>query len=355
MSSSEILFKSKEIVESSKLEEHEALVSESVWVKRVQIYMDTCTCIKRILANKSIVNNVPSPYTLILLGGILGNTYTTCKLCIDNTLLTLIEEVLNMLLSRCNVESVRNLLLLEPIQSSKLRSSSNLASQILKLCVSHLAKTSENSDDSLTKSPLFRDTLIWLTMELDYPELAGDEFISILQPLGLRLTEDYRPCIQSAGLSVLRNLAHKARIADWRQSNRAEAVISHLLVHRIANSSDSSEALLDEVYSTLLLLTSLLDVSNASHWYNEITERLLFDLLMENRYKRQIVLLQHLLKLINILKASFSLYTQQFTRIVSHILLGPQKPKHICNDQLLICFHLACRQARCWRRARKAV
>ncbi|VDP96814.1 unnamed protein product [Trichobilharzia regenti] len=278
--------------------------------------------------------------TLILLGGILGNVYTTGKLhdnSNNNNLNLLANEILHILMSRCHVETIRKLLLLKPSQYKKLNASANLASQILKFCVIHITKASnKSSDDPLTRSPLFRDTLIWLTIELDYPELAGDEFISVLQPLGLRLTEDYRPCIQLAGLKLLYNLACKARIADWRQSNRGEAVISQLLNHRIASSPESSELLLDEVYSTMLVLTNLLDKSKSFHWYDKITERLLFDLLMESRYKRQIVLLRHLLKLIHILKASFSLYTEQFLKIVSSILLGPRKFKHVSFSFILL-------------------
>ncbi|CAH8853927.1 unnamed protein product [Trichobilharzia szidati] len=343
MSSDEISVKSKAVIESSKLELHEGEVPDSLWHERIQIYLDTCTDIKNILTHQpSVEYYAPPVSTLILLGGILGNVYTTGKLHNNNNLNLLANEILHILMNKCRVETIRKLLLLEPShQSKKLNSSSssssptNLASQILKLCVIHITKASDkSSDDPLTRAPLFRDTLIWLTIEqLDYPELAGDEFISVLQPLGLRLTEDYRPCIQLAGLKLLYNLACKARIADWRQSSRAEAVIFQLLNHRIASSPDSSEILLDEVYSTLLVLTNLLDKARSFHWYDKITERLLFDLLMESRYKRQIVLLKHLLKLMNILKASFSLYTEQFLKIVSSILLGPRKFKHTITSK----------------------
>ncbi|TNN06903.1 hypothetical protein EWB00_008104 [Schistosoma japonicum] len=331
MSSNQVLIKSKEIVEASKLQIHEAQISDSMWTEHIQMYIDACIYIKNILCNQSIIDNIPSSYTLILLGGILGNSYTTCKLYCSDKLVSLTKEILNIYLSKFNVKTTRQLLLLEFNQSSKVNSST-LASQILKLSVAYLSKSCEKSDDSLTHYPLVRDTLVWLAMELDYPELAGFEFISVLQPFGLRLTEDYRSSIQLVGLSVLRSLATKARIADWRQSNRAEAVISQLLDHRIACSPTSPEILLDEVYSTLLILTNLLSNTNSANWYEKITERLLFDLLMETRYKRQLVLLKHLLKLINTLKASFSLFTRQFIKVTSSILLGPRKST--CSDAL---------------------
>ncbi|KAK4470594.1 hypothetical protein MN116_006134 [Schistosoma mekongi] len=323
MPSNQVLVKSKEIVEASKLQIHEAQISDSMWTEQIQMYIDACVYIRNILCNHSIIDNIPSSYTLILLGGILGNSCTTCKVHCSSKLVSLTKEILNIYLSKFNVKTIRQLLLMEFNQSSKVNSST-LASQILKLSVAYLSK-SEKSDDSLTHYPLIRDTLVWLVMELDYPELAGFEFISILQPFGLRLTEDYRPSIQLVGLSVLRSLATKARIADWRQSNRAEAVISQLLDHRIACNPTSPEILLDDVYSTLLILTNLLSNINSANWYEKITERLLFDLLMETRYKRQLVLLKHLLKLINTLKASFSLFTRQFIKVASSILLGPRK------------------------------
>ncbi|CAH8547298.1 unnamed protein product [Schistosoma mattheei] len=335
MSSNQVLIKkSKEIIEASKLKYHEAEISESLWIEQIQMYIDICVNIKNTLNNQQLINdNQPiSAYIFIILGGILGNSYTTCKLHSNNQLISLIKDIFNIYLIKFNVKTIRQLLLIKIDPLSKLNTSSSLASEILKLSLVYLAKTcdkSTNSNDdedySLTHYPLIRDTIVWLTMELDYPEISEHEFISILQPFGLRLTEDYRSSIQLAGLNVLYNLANKARIADWRQSNRAEAVISQLLNHRIACTSNSSEILLDKLYSTLLVLTNLLSNTNSANWYEKITERLLFDLLMETRYKRQLVLLKHLSKLIDILKASFSLFTRQFIKVTSSILLGPRK------------------------------
>uniref|UniRef100_A0A5K4FDM5 DUF2428 domain-containing protein n=1 Tax=Schistosoma mansoni TaxID=6183 RepID=A0A5K4FDM5_SCHMA len=336
MSSKQILIKkSKEIIEASKLKCHEAETTDSLWIEQIQMYIDTCIYIKNTLNNQQLMNDNQfiSAYIFIILGGILGNSYTTCKLHSNNQLITLIQDIFNIYLIKFNVKTIRQLLLIKVNPLSKFDTSPSLASEILKVSLVYLAKkcdksTNGNDDDedySLTHYPLIRDTIVWLTMELDYPEISEHEFISILQPFGLRLTEDYRPSIQLAGLNVLYNLANKAKIADWRQSNRAEAVISQLLNHRIACSSNSSEILLHKLYSTLLVLTNLLSNTNSANWYEKIAERLLFDLLMETRYKRQLVLLKHLLKLIDILKASFSLFTRQFIKVTSSILLGPRK------------------------------
>lgn len=342
MSSNQVLIKkSKEIIEASKLEHHEAEISESLWIEQIQMYIDICVNIKNTLNNQQLINdNQPiSAYIFIILGGILGNSYTTCKLHSNNQLISLIKDIFNIYLIKFNVKTIRQLLLIKINPLSKLNTSSSLASEILKLSLVYLAKkcdksTNSNDDEdySLTHYPLIRDTIVWLTMELDYPEISEHEFISILQPFGLRLTEDYRSSIQLAGLNVLYNLANKARIADWRQSNRAEAVISQLLNHRIACSSNSSEILLNKLYSTLLVLTNLLSNTNSANWYEKITERLLFDLLMETRYKRQLVLLKHLSKLIDILKASFSLFTRQFIKVTSSILLGPRKLTRVSSS-----------------------
>ncbi|CAH8515697.1 unnamed protein product [Schistosoma turkestanicum] len=337
MSSNQVLInKSKEIIEASKLKLHEAEISDSLWNEQIQMYINTCVYIKNTLNSEQLIhdNQSLSAHIFVFLGGILGNFYTTSKLHCNNQLILLTKDIFNIYLKIFNVKTIRQLLLIKVNPLSKFNSSPILASEILKLSLIYLTKNCEkpisNDDEnsSLTHYPLIRDTIVWLTMELDYPEIAEHEFISVLQPFGLRLTEDYRSSIQLAGLNVLHNLANKARIADWRQSNRAEAVISQLLNHRIACDSNSPEILLHELYSTLLVLTSLLSNTNSVHWYEKITERLLFDLLMETRHKRRLVLLRHLLKLIDILKASFALFTQQFIKVTSSILLGPRKSTH---------------------------
>lgn len=318
-----------EVILSSKLDTHEGNVTDDVWCKRVTKYKEVITLLQHVLKEQDAINFNPPPLELlILIGGIIGNYDSSGTLHHDEELYLMTNKLLNNLLNICNVESVRSLLFLQP----KLPKScfANMAAQLINKCVSYFYKcSSESKDDPTTLFPLIRDALIWSVVQLDYPELSSEEFISVVQPLGLRLTEDYRPSIQLAGLRLLRHLVSKTRIADWRYTNRALAVLSELFDHRIASTPGSSDSLLDEFFLTLLDLVSLLDQSTSYEWYNKLSERILFDLSMELKKDRQHLLLLHLLKLIKILQSSFALHSRKFTEIISIILLGPRTPSNV--------------------------
>ncbi|KAF5400134.1 hypothetical protein PHET_06594 [Paragonimus heterotremus] len=321
------------VIDSIDPDEDEESVSASVWASRAANYVKLCTEVEDHFKDDVTGFKSPPVQLLLFLGGIVGNLQTSCKLHTNTQLQEAAFRLLATVSQHCCVPSTRQLLLLQPHKSSQPKSE-NLSIQVLRLCVVHLARSKPNQSvgDPLESRWLYRDTLVWLTAELDYPEIAGEEFISILQPLGLRLTSDYRTNLQLSGFWVLQQLATKARVADWRQNNRAEAVLSHLCEHRISSGPAASEVILHEVYVTMFDLIRLLSEDRMRDWHIKMADRLLFDLTMETRKVKQTVLLKLLLKLMNVMQTDFVAHSRQFLHTVPIILLGPRTPDYLAKS-----------------------
>ncbi|KAF6778190.1 hypothetical protein AHF37_02120 [Paragonimus kellicotti] len=321
------------VIDSVDRDEDEESISASVWTSRAANYVKLCSEIEDLFNGDATELKPPPVQLLLFLGGIIGNLQTSCKLHTSTQLQEAAFCLLTTVSQHCCVSSTRQLLLLQPHKSSQPKSD-NLSTQVLRLCVIHLTRSKANRapSDQLESRWLYRDTLVWLTAELDYPEIAGEEFISVLQPLGLRLTGDYRTNLQLSGFWVLQQLATKARVADWRQNNRAEAVLSHLCEHRISSGPAISEVILHEVYVTMFDLIRLLFEDRMRDWYIKMADRLLFDLTMETRKVKQTVLLKLLLKLMNAMQTDFVAHSRQFLHTVPIILLGPRTPDYLAKS-----------------------
>ncbi|KAA3681690.1 uncharacterized protein DEA37_0002984 [Paragonimus westermani] len=272
------------VIDSVDLDEDEESIPASVWTSRAANYVKLCNEVEDLFRCDATELKPPPVQLLLFLGSIVGNVQTSCKLHTNTQLQEAALCLLATVNQHCCVSSTRQLLSLQPHKSSQPKPES-LSIQVLRLCVRHLvrSKVDQAVGDPLESRWLYRDTLVWLTAELDYPEIAGEEFISVLQPLGLRLTSDYRTKLQLSGFWVLQQLAKKARVADWRQNNRAEAVLSHLCEHRISSGPAVSELILREVYVTMFDLIRLLSEDRLRDWHIKLADRLLFDLTMETR------------------------------------------------------------------------
>ncbi|KAG5452479.1 hypothetical protein CSKR_110580 [Clonorchis sinensis] len=330
MSSEEVLSRIQSLLNKTHLKEDEESIPVDYWSDLSFECSQLIGQLEALLDSTPDSLNPPPAQLLILLGGILGNLLTSGKFHSHQSLEATTSKLLYSIQLNCGVQTTRQLLLLEPRKLSQPKAE-HLCLQLLRLCIVHVARAPTDSvlTDPLNTRPLYRDVLIWMTKELDYPELAGEEFISTLQPLGLRLIGDYRPRLQHAGFSVLRWLASKARVADWRQNNRAEAVLFHLFEHRTACGSGSSEDILREMYTTCFDLIKLLPKDKAFDGYTRLADRLLGDLTMEARRPKQTVMLQSLLQLINIMKTDFVQHARRFIRVVSILLLGPRTPGYL--------------------------
>ncbi|KAF8561814.1 hypothetical protein P879_06784 [Paragonimus westermani] len=321
------------VIDSVDPDGDEESIPASVWTSRTTNYVKLCNEIEDLFRGDATELKPPPVQLLLFLGSIVGNVRTSCKLHTNAHLQKAALGLLATVNQHCCVSSTRQLLLLQPHKSSQPKSE-NLSIQVLRLCVRHLvrSKVDQAVSDPLESRWLYRDTLVWLTAELDYPEIAGEEFISVLQPLGLRLTGDYRTKLQLSGFWVLQQLAKKARVADWRQNNRAEAVLSHLCEHRISSGPAVSEVILHEAYVTMFDLIRLLSEDRLRDWHIKLADRLLFDLTMETRKVKQTVLLKLLLKLMNAVQTDFVAHSRQFLHTVPIILLGPRTPDYLTES-----------------------
>ncbi|VDP83489.1 unnamed protein product [Echinostoma caproni] len=324
-----LLNTAQSFLEELELKEDEESLSVKFWHAKCTLCTETCSNLRQLLQHENKPLLAPPVQVLMVIGGIIGNRETSGKLHRSNQLERECESLLQVVLKRQCHCTIRDLLLCKPQPSSQPHTET-LALQFLRLCVAQIARSpAQNHEEALNYRPLFRDALIWLSEQLDYPEMAGDEFIGVLQPFGLRLCGDHRPAIQLAGLKLLSGLAKKARIADWRSSNRAEAVINQLFEHRLGCGPGSSELVLDAVYKTMFMLFRLLDSSKSHTWWNKIADRLLFDIIMEGKKLRLTVLLRHMLTVIQLMKTDFAGHSRGFLHAVSVVLLGPRTPNYL--------------------------
>lgn len=325
----QLLSCAQSILDASELKEDEETLSSEFWDSFSSLCMKTCSDERQLLKHNDESPSTPPVQLLMFIGGVLSNQNTSCKLCHMDQLVDDCESLLKTLLKCSCCPTARDLLLSKP-HSSSVPPTETIAQQYLRLCVAQVARaTAKNQDEALNFRPFFRDALLWLAEQLDYPEMAGDEFLGVLQPFGLRLCSDYRPSIQLAGLNLLRGLTKKARIADWRQSNRAEAVINELFEHRLGCNPGSSELVLQAVYETIIALVRLLDNCTAREWYHKIASRLLTDIAMESKRIKITVLLRHLSTIINTMKTDFIRHSRRFVHVVSVVLLGPKTPDYV--------------------------
>ncbi|THD22603.1 hypothetical protein D915_006514 [Fasciola hepatica] len=324
-----LLSSAQSILDESILKEDEETLNSQFWDAKCALCLKTCGDIRQLLEHSDEIPLIPPVQLLMFIGAVLSNQNTSCKLHRLDQLKCDCESLLTTLLKCCACPTTRGLLLSTP-HSSSLPHTETIAQQFLRLCVAQIARApAQSQDEALSLRPFFRDALLWLAEQLDYPEMAGDEYLGVLQPFGLRLCGDYRPAIQMAGLKLLRGLTDKARIADWRQSNRAEAVISQLFEHRLGCNPGSSEQLLQAVYETMIALIQLLESYKTRSWYNKIASRLLCDIVMEGKKTRLAVLLRQLSLVIDTMKTDFVGHSRRFLHVVSVVLLGPQTPGYM--------------------------
>ncbi|CAH8548405.1 unnamed protein product [Dicrocoelium dendriticum] len=328
----EVLVEAQSLLDAANFADGEESAPQSVWSARVECYMRLCHKVEIWLQEGADICPPPTQL-LIILGGILGNGITSAKLYTSEDLKEVVSHSLKSLQLHCGVRSIRELLLLQPRISSH-PPAETLAIQFLRLCIARVARlpTDRRLTTPWDTCPLYRDALVWLTDQLDYPEISEEEFIGAFQPLGLQLTSDYRESLQLAGFQLLQQLAHKARVADWRQNNRAEAVLFQLFEHRITSNPNSSEQVVCSAYKTMFDMVRLLPEKVRAGWNIKLTDRLLLDLIMETRKNKQATLLHLLLKQMQYLQLGFIAHSRQFFRAYSIIMLGPRTPDCLMNS-----------------------
>ncbi|VEL08723.1 unnamed protein product [Protopolystoma xenopodis] len=159
------------------------------------------------------------------------------------------KALLHALLLLFDTSSARYLLLFPSNQLDP--SSIPIAQNITHICTKAIATTRiDNQPVLFSRLPMCQNALVWLGMQLSYPELSDPPFMHVFQPLCLQLTEDFREDAIKCGFQLLEHFSINCRTADWRDNSRAEAVLSQLLNRRFISDPNSSSAVLQSLFKS---------------------------------------------------------------------------------------------------------
>uniref|UniRef100_A0A0X3PAB6 Uncharacterized protein n=1 Tax=Schistocephalus solidus TaxID=70667 RepID=A0A0X3PAB6_SCHSO len=227
-----------EVMSGALYDTHEEEVDESVWQKQYQFYSSVLESLSPAVTLFKKLPSRPSYRLLILLGGCLGNSLSTKKLCNHGD--RLYQLASNILVSYQQSTGAANLgqLFRQDDTASSRHPTFDQLLQEVSLAVS--SRPNGTDDSPFTRAPLLRDALIWFSMNVTYPVLCDNNQLGLLHPFALQLLEDYRPPLKSCGLKLLKHLSTEVLISAWRCTGRSEATLNVLLTQRSSYASTTT-------------------------------------------------------------------------------------------------------------------
>uniref|UniRef100_A0A5K3FBV7 Lysosomal trafficking regulator lyst n=1 Tax=Mesocestoides corti TaxID=53468 RepID=A0A5K3FBV7_MESCO len=295
-------------IQSALLPCHEEEVTASYWKKITSTLTD--------VFNSFIVDS-------------LENECLSSRSCIRLIILACQEvlERISIYLSAAGTEDLFKKLLLDDDQCSK-TSVFDLFLREVTSCIAH-QRVVENGD-LISRAPLFRDAVVWVTDKVHYPVISSSQHLSILHPLALQLMEDYRSQIKLLGLRLLAHLAQEVLVASWRSTGRAEATLEVLICQRFAHSREKD--LMDSTYNCIFLCLHLLEETQRKDWYNRISDILLCDLALEVCFEKKIVLLKNIARILDVLGRDVMIHSRRLLKAAEITLLAPRSPTYSSQE-----------------------
>lgn len=216
---------------------HEEEISAGTWSDKTNAYFKT---ILNMIEFMPLIKECPSKTlscSLLILGGCLGNSSSTQKLCRSgDALYNLAETGLSSLLSVYNLSSPSELLSF-PVNDNLISTDLSVFDKLIEeasRCISSCS--SDSNTNPLIKCPLFRDAMLWAANIAKYPILSDSKQLNYLHPLALQILEDYRPQLKLCGLYLLKHLSTEVLMSCWRITGRCEATLDVLMTQRSAYS-----------------------------------------------------------------------------------------------------------------------
>ncbi|VDD82924.1 unnamed protein product [Mesocestoides corti] len=318
-------------IQSALLPCHEEEVTASYWKKITSTLTDVFNSFIVDSLENECLSSRSCIRLIILACGCIGNDLSTKKLrTVDKRLSSLGQEVLERIsiyLSAAGTEDLFKKLLLDDDQCSK-TSVFDLFLREVTSCIAH-QRVVENGD-LISRAPLFRDAVVWVTDKVHYPVISSSQHLSILHPLALQLMEDYRSQIKLLGLRLLAHLAQEVLVASWRSTGRAEATLEVLICQRFAHSREKD--LMDSTYNCIFLCLHLLEETQRKDWYNRISDILLCDLALEVCFEKKIVLLKNIARILDVLGRDVMIHSRRLLKAAEITLLAPRSPTYSSQE-----------------------
>nr|VZI36315.1 unnamed protein product [Spirometra erinaceieuropaei] len=342
LTSADVAERLKEVVGGALYDTHEEEINESFWQKQRESYSSVLEDLPSSIAPFKELPSRPSYRLLILLGGCLGNSLSTRKLCNPgDRLYQLALNTLDSLQQSIGAANIGELFRQDDTASSRRPTFDQLLQEV-SLAVS--ARPPNETDGSpFTKAPLLRDALIWFSLNVNYPVLCDNKQLGLLHPFALQLLEDYRPPVKSCGLQLLKHLSTEVLISSWRSSGRCEATLNVLLTLR--SSYASTQTLLAEAFGCIFAFLRLLEPTEKRIWLNKLAEVLFSDLVLEAKLENRVVLTGYATTLTDLLGREIMVHSRRLLKSAELTLLAPRSSnsanlrerEHLSFSQMLAC------------------